>query len=496
VELRVAFRTLGCKLNQLETESLADAFKRSGWTVVEGREALEAGVVLFILNTCTVTGKAEQKARRLVRQALAANPVALAIVTGCYAQVEAEALADLHERALVVAGERKSLLLGLPARLADEWQGHGDLREAVQAFLRSAESGEGGELDPFAFIPEDFSFHSRPSLKVQDGCDNRCSYCRVRIARGSARSLPVAQVLERLQALEATGKAEAVLTGVNLYQYRDGAVRFPGLLRALLAGTRSIALRLSSWEPEGVDDEFLEVFAEGRIRPHVHLPVQSGSDAVLRGMARAYRRDKVLAACEALRRVRDDPFIAADLIAGFPGEGELEFADTLDLARRCDFAWIHAFPFSPRPGTVAWAMVPRVPERVAGDRVAALSTLAREGRGKFVERQIGSEVAAVLETGKGPVGNGLLHATSENYLRLLVRGLPEGFRGGSAFRCLIEGRVSRADVRPDSAIVPARSWLRVASSPATSFVKEGSLERETGGDEGWELDLFALYREN
>ena len=432
MELSVAFHTLGCKLNQLETESLADAFAKRGFAVLDGEAGGAAD--LLVVNTCAVTGKAEQKARHFVRHALAANPGAIALVTGCYAQVEPGAIDALHERAIVVPGGEKSLLLRLPAWLAEEWQGRGDLLDAVLAFRRAA---AGGAADPFAFSPDEFSFHSRPSLKIEDGCDNACAYCRVRIARGRARSLSADEVLARLRFLEAGGKAEVVLAGVNLFQYDDGHRRFPSLLRFLLEGTEKIAIRLSSYEPEGVNADFLDVFAHPRLRPHIHLPVQSGSDGVLRRMARAYRRDKVVVACDALRQVKGDPFIAADLIAGFPGESDGDFAATLDLARRCDFAWIHAFPFSPRPGTAAWAMGPKVPERVAGERVRALGDLARRGRESNIARHIGKEIEAVLEGGRPTAEGGTARATSANYLKLLVEDLPAGLACGAAIRCRI-----------------------------------------------------------
>jgi len=477
MELRVAFQTLGCKLNQLETEALVDAWKRAGCALVGQDEVVD----LYVLNTCTVTGRAEQKARRLVRRALARNPAALALVTGCYAEVEPEALASLHERALVVPGTEKAGLLDLAAWLAEEWQGHGDLAEAVRIWLGGL---RGGDADPFAFVPEGFALHSRPSLKIQDGCDNRCSYCRVCIARGPARSLPASLVLERLRALEAAGKAEVVLAGVNLHQYRDGDLRFPGLLRLLLEGSESIAIRLSSWEPEGVKADFLEAFAHPRVRPHLHLPVQSGSDAVLRRMARAYRRDKVIAACEELRRIKGDLFIAADLIAGFPGETEADFEATVDLARACGFAWIHAFPFSARPGTAAWSMGPKVPERLAGERTAALQGLAREGREAYMARQAGREVEAVLEAEAREVEAGKGRATSENYLKLSVTGLPAGTGRGRAFRCRLGPLRSSPTGSQANSVDPSLSISPVRGDPE--------------GDESLEsdYDLTAIWTGN
>jgi len=433
VSLRVAFHSLGCKLNQLETESLADAFRASGAAIAGSRAGSEVeedgarrevrddpaedscvGADLVIVNTCTVTSKAEQKARRIARAALTRNPGAAVLLTGCYAEMGERELEALGERVIVVPGTEKDAILELGAWLAENWQGHGELDRA----LREWRAGLGGRAtDRFAYKPERFGFHSRPALKVQDGCDNRCSYCRVCLARGRSSSLPAAEALERARALEERGAAEIVLTGVNLSQYDDEGRGFAELVRLLLEGTERVAYRLSSFEPDRVDEAFLEVFSERRVRPHAHLPIQSGSDPILARMARPYRRDRVLGAVVALRRARKDPFLACDLITGFPGETEADFEATLDLARECGFAWIHAFPFSARPGTKAWDMRPRVPERIAGERVGALTALARAGKAAYAARWIGEELEAVVEAG-GAEPRG----TAENYLKLRFEG--------------------------------------------------------------------------
>jgi len=425
LSFRVAFQTFGCKLNQLETESLADEFKRKGASLVSLADEAD----LYIFNTCTVTSKAEQKARRLIRSALAAHPGAWALVTGCYAQMEPEALAALSPegRLVVVPGENKADLLGLADSLS-EIPGPDGLDACIAAWRDSSENRN--RYGKFSFEPESFSFHSRPSLKIEDGCDNRCAYCRVCLARGKAVSLEAPEVLKRLKALEDAGAAEAVLTGVNLSQYRSGSLDFAGLLGYLLDNTSHIALRLSSYEPDRFDPRLMDVFSEQRVRPHMHFAIQSGSDSVLARMGRRYRRDDVLAACGALRQARRDPFIACDLIVGFPGETDEEFEDSAALAREVGFAWIHAFQFSPRPGTRAYSMKPQVPERVAGGRAAVLAELAAAGREAYIARWLGSEVSAVLErgsTGSCPdrAGRVLSRATSENYLKLLVS-LPAG----------------------------------------------------------------------
>ncbi|MCE1195348.1 tRNA (N(6)-L-threonylcarbamoyladenosine(37)-C(2))-methylthiotransferase MtaB [bacterium] len=466
--LRVAFKTLGCKLNQLETESVADVFAAAGAAI----GPFEAEADLYVVNTCTVTSKAEQKARRVMRQALASNSDAVVLVTGCYAQMDPEGLALVQPRTLVLPGEEKAALLSLASWLQENWQGHGDLFDAVAEWRQTLEPAAGDlpRPDPFAYHPLTFAFHSRPSLKIQDGCDNRCAYCRVCLARGPSVSLPAERLLGRVRELERSGKAEVVLTGINLAQYRDGAMRFPGLLAHLTANTERIRFRISSWEPEHVDAAFLEAFAHPRVQPHVHLSVQSGSSAVLRRMARPYAAERVLEAIAALRAAKADPFVAADLIAGFPGETDAEFAETLAFCARADFAWIHAFPFSARPGTRAWDMRPKVPERVAGERVAALSAIAKAGKARYVARQTGRLVAVILEKGGNPglddevspleasgpdaptlSGEGRA-GTSSNYLKVWVEGVPPDLPPGTSVEAVLKGGSSLPGIDASAAL--------------------------------------------
>ena len=453
--LRVAFRTLGCKLNQLETESIADAFSLAGALV----HPFDGPADLYVVNTCTVTGKAEQKARRVIRQALSQNPGAAVLVTGCYAQMDPEGLSLVSPRSVVLPGEEKTALLDLASWLQDNWQGHGDLFEAIVEWKlglggRGGSPAGGAARDRFSYHPQTFAFHSRPSLKIQDGCDNRCAYCRVCLARGPSVSLGREELLSRVLDLERSGKAEVVLTGINLSQYRDGDMKFPGLLGYLAENTGRIRFRLSSYEPERIDDAFLRAFAHPRVQPHVHLAVQSGSGSVLRRMARPYDAERLREALASLRAAKDDPFLAADIIAGFPGETDQEFEETYALCVDLDFAWIHAFPFSARPGTKAFDMRPKVPERIAGERVARLSALARAGKMGYVGRWVGKPVDIILEKsgdhdadeeaveaeGKDRSGAALPSGrvgTSSNYLKIRV----EGAAGTSLPGTLVEATI-------------------------------------------------------
>jgi threonylcarbamoyladenosine tRNA methylthiotransferase MtaB len=420
--LSAAVCTLGCKLNQLESEALAGAFKQAGFAVRSGSDSC-AGNIL-VVNTCTVTSKADQKARRLIRKALRDNPNSCVLVTGCYAQLasaEIQALeaecnpkGNVNERRLfVLKGDEKSALLDLPRYLNDAGADGAGLSALVGKWA-------GGRNGAFYFAPEQFSFHTRGFLKIQDGCDKHCTYCRVRLARGRSVSLGAEKVLAELRRLEENGYVEAVLVGVNITQYRDAAAEsLEELVEYLLAGTQNIALRLTSLEPDSISEQFAGVLSHKRIRPHFHLSVQSGSEKILKKMGRTYGPETVEQAVKLLRSVKDDPFLACDIITGFPGETEAEFEKTRALCQQDGFAWIHVFPYSKRPGTPAYSFPQPVCEKEAAKRAAALTDLAKHGRQDYVRRWLGREVEVLVEKGTTAQPS-CCRGVSDNYLKLLV----------------------------------------------------------------------------
>jgi len=428
--------TLGCKLNQLETEAISDSFRKNGFTLVPfsqiehiEKQMEEPGII--IINTCTVTSMAEQKARRVIRKALKEQKQACVIVTGCYAQMESlkflAGTPELSKRLYVIPGEKKDRLMDLAAYLSgvtcdggetdDDEASENDLPLLIASWLDGNYIEE--QDGTFRFAPENFSSHSRGFIKIQDGCDRSCAYCRVSIARGKSRSLAADEVLRRLEALEQRGYSEAVLTGVNISQYRDSNRELPELLELLLAETTAIRLRLSSIEPDSITDELLQVLENSRIRPHFHLSLQSGSAEVLARMGRTYTPDDVRKKTALLRMARNDPFLACDIIAAFPGETEGEFMKTFALCEEMNFAWIHAFPFSPRPGTAAFGFSGRVSEKEKTERVERLRELAAGGRREYIRRWEGKEVEAVVERGDD-LTEGLAVGVSENYLKIRV----------------------------------------------------------------------------
>jgi threonylcarbamoyladenosine tRNA methylthiotransferase MtaB len=410
----VLIHTLGCKLNQLESEALRDAFYKGGFDLYKPPSNGPPPDIV-IINTCTVTSKADQKARRVIRKSLRDYPDSRVIVTGCYAELEQNTIKEIDEQRLFVfKGKEKSAILDLPDFIR---KNEGGLRDSIKTWRENLESQTNDSIEVFQFLPERFYGHTRAFLKIQDGCGKHCTYCRIRLARGKSVSLDSGEVLSRLKTLEKK-HSEAVLTGVNICQYRDdkNSCGFTRLLENLLSGTEKINIRLSSLDPEYINNEFIKILSHDRIRPHFHLSVQSASDAVLGKMGRSYNRETLENAVSLLRSVKDDPFIACDIIAGFPGETADEFSKTLEFCGRMNFAWIHVFPYSKRSGTEAWAFADNIKEAEVTERVKILGDLARRGRAAYTRRWLGREVDVLVEKGSLKSCRGI----SENYLKLLI----------------------------------------------------------------------------
>lgn len=438
----IHFESLGCKLNQIEIEAIAQAFAKAGFNPDISREvahdeplptskiSLEQNVApLFtILNTCTVTGKAEQKARRLIRLLLKKHSSAPVLVTGCYAEVEQQFIASLDPRVVVLPGSLKNSLVLLPQFLLHRQivLPEEPIIESLCAFVAFAQDEQKSSAEDhlhnsllstkpkdFALSTDTFIAHSRASVKIQDGCNNKCSYCRIRLARGKAVSLPITEVIKTIQKIEAAGWNEVVLTGVNLSQYSDGSKNFADLLALILKNTKNIAIRISSLYPERINEELAPLLAHKRIRPHFHISVQSGSDTILKSMRRPYTAETVGKAVRILRKVKDNPFIACDIIAGYPGETDADFEQTLALCTELNFASIHAFPFSARPGTEAWDLKPKIPERVTKERVAQLISLSNTNKQNYERSWIGKPLKAIIEHSEK---DGVLRLLTENYI--------------------------------------------------------------------------------
>jgi threonylcarbamoyladenosine tRNA methylthiotransferase MtaB len=374
---QVHLASLGCRLNEAELERWARDFHARGWRVTGDPEAAD----LLVVNTCAVTREAARKSRNLLRRAQHRNPRAKLVVSGCYATLEPDAARAIEGVDLLVDNRDKEALVDLSLA-------------AFDASVMPAHARLPGESSLFA------RGRSRAFVKVQDGCRHRCTFCIVTVARGEERSRPLAEVLGDIRRLVAEGVKEAVLTGVHLGAYRDGRAGLPGLAAAILADTDLPRLRFGSVEPWDLDDAFLRLFDNPRLLPHLHLPLQSGSDAVLRRMARRARTGDFARLVEAARGRTPRFNVSTDVIVGFPGETESEWRESMTFIEAMGFAHIHVFPYSPRPGTRAARMPDQVPPEVIRRRCRELHGLSRLMKRAFIEANLGDTVEVLWEAGR------------------------------------------------------------------------------------------------
>ena len=399
--MNVFLTALGCRLNEAELESWERGFRAAGHAVVASPQSAQVVVV----NTCAVTAEAARKSRKLIGGLHRRNPSARLVVTGCFAELEPEAAAGLYGVDLVLGNRDKDHLV---ARVA------GELDVAAMPVLATDPDGA------HAFR----AAHTRAFVKVQDGCRNQCSFCVVTVARGEERSRTVEEVIAEVRALEADGVAEVVLCGVHLGGYGDDlGLDLVTLVDRLLRATSIPRVRLSSLEPWDLPDEFGALWGGGggRLLPHLHLPLQSGSDPVLRRMARRCMTASFARLVDRLRGAIPDLHLTTDLIVGFPGESDGDFRDTLAFAGRIGFAHIHVFPFSPREGTRAASLLDPVAPALIRERVGELAALATRMREQHLARAVGQTRAVLWETGeRGASGDGARRFTgyTDTYLKV------------------------------------------------------------------------------
>jgi threonylcarbamoyladenosine tRNA methylthiotransferase MtaB len=439
----------GCRAARADGEAVGNRLRAAG--LDEGHSA-SADVV--VVNTCSVTAEADRAARAFIRRTHRMNPDARIVVTGCYAQRAPQELAGMAGVAAVVGNSHKALApeiaLGLASQ-AGRPKSAGDLAPGTPSSLVSLQSLVGGTATGTAPIWADDRFaHSfieeaqllpglqtRPNLKIQEGCGNRCTFCVIPQTRGSSRSLPAEAVLRQVEGFVAGGGNELVLSGINLGRWghdlptREGSPRLTlaGLLRQILNCTRLPRLRLSSVEPMDWNGELIGLMAEfggTRLARHAHLPLQSGSDAVLRRMHRRYRPWHYAEKVELLLRAAGPELtLGADVMVGFPGETDSEFEETLDVVRALPFGYLHLFPFSPRPGTRGWALHAERPvaSEAVDERMAELRTLSIEKSRAHRNCFIGRELEAItLHTPPALSYLGRATALSENFLPLEIAG--------------------------------------------------------------------------
>ncbi len=401
----VALTTLGCKTNQYESAAMEERLLAAGYEVVP----FEDGAELVIVNTCTVTAATDSQSRNLIRRARRLNPAARIVVTGCYAQVAPDKLVSIPGVALVIGNAEKKEFLDLLHDVADTPQIRvSDIRQAREAVPLSLSR---------------FAERSRAFVQIQNGCDAFCSYCIIPHARGRSRSLEPDRTLEQVRQLVAGGYPEIVLTGIHIGGY--GADLSPSTsLRELVARieeeTAVRRLRLGSIEPTEIPTTLVDQVARSQVVcPHFHIPLQSGDDAVLQRMNRLYDTAFFRQLVQGIRGRIADAAIGLDVIVGFPGETEEEFANTCRFIDELPATHLHVFPFSRRPGTPAATMPDQVPGDVAKERAARLRTLGGAKTRAFAEGVVGGELEVVVEGGSE---GGLRKGLSRNYLTVLFSG--------------------------------------------------------------------------
>ena len=387
MERTFSIHTIGCKLNQFESEWIREALLRRSWEFRRFEECAQ----FHIINSCTVTGRSDARCRNAVRRARKRCPEAFIIVTGCYAEVQPAALSAMGEVDLVLGNVGKR---SLPAIMEEIVSGRTRETELPDGMGATRITGEEGAIDCFLD-------HSRAFVKIQDGCDASCSYCIVPRARGPSRSIPAEAVLEQASLLAERGFHEIVLSGIHLGRYgRDlqPATTLADLVEMLTARGGDMRFRLSSIEVNELSARLVDLIASGdRIAPHLHVPLQSGDDSILRAMNRPYDAAAFKAKIEEVARKRPGIGIGTDVIVGFPGETAECFGRTLGLVREMPLSYLHVFSFSSRPGTAAAAMPGRVEPAEKKRRSAALIALGRRKKLAFMRAQIGTIQPALIQ---------------------------------------------------------------------------------------------------
>ena len=447
--MKVAFHTLGCKVNHYETEAIKEAFVSRGAEVVGEEEFAD----VYIINTCTVTNIADRKSRQFIRRARRINSDALVVVTGCYAQVSADEVAAMPEVDLIVGNGRKSEICGLvmqklqktAAELhTEEWSASATPAAACVSGPadgpdRSDLTGVAGSKAEVLVLPrEELDFYedmgrieagsdgmTRAYIKIQDGCDRFCSYCLIPFARGPVRSRPAAEIVGEVSSLVGAGYREIVLTGINtaLYGTEPSAECSLSQLLTMLdeldaPDDDDFRIRLSSLEPTVVDkDNVEEIIRHRRLCHHLHLSVQNGSDAILKSMNRHYTRGEYLDIVKALREYDSQFGITTDIIVGFPGETDSDFRDTLDIVKEAGFGKTHVFRYSPRKGTAGAKLRGTVPEAVKKERAGILEEAAEEVARGFRQSIIGMEQTVLIEEEE----DGYMTGYTGNYIKVYIK---------------------------------------------------------------------------
>jgi len=381
----VFIETLGCKLNQSESETMGRDLSAAGYRIVHSIDEAD----IFLLNTCTVTGVADRKARQAARASLKTNPRIKVVITGCYAERDSGELSKLPGIATVLGNAAKS-------NIASELESIG--------FIHSKE--------PF----KSEAGRTRSMIKIQDGCDHRCAYCIVPLVRPHKSCVHAEIIIEQIKKRQAEGFREVILTGTEIGEYAKDGLNLAGLLKRILAKTGIERVRISSLQPQEINQELVNLWKNKRLCRHFHLSLQSGSDTVLRHMQRRYNKASYRSAVKLIRDAVPEAAITTDIIAGFPGETDAEFEKSFRFIEEIGFSRLHVFPYSPRPGTLAASMPGQVESSTIKTRVDRLLKLGRQGELDFKRRFKGKTLEILIEAREDARWVGY----TDNYIRATI----------------------------------------------------------------------------
>ena len=401
---RVAFYTLGCKVNQYETESIKNQLLKKGYT----ETAFEEKAEIYIVNSCTVTSVADRKTRNMLRRAKKINPRGIVIVTGCYAQTNSKELLEMEEIDYVIGNSDKNAIVNfiedIENRTMEKVKNH-------NIFLDS----EYTEYE-FATLRE----MSRAYVKIQDGCNNFCSYCKIPFARGKSRSRKKENIIKEIEKLVEEGFKEIILIGINLGAYGedlDEGENFESLLKSILEINKLQRVRIGSVYPDKISDEFINMFDNKKLMPHLHISLQSCDDEVLKRMRRKYGSSLIEERLLKLKKKVKNMEYTADVIVGFPGETEEMFQNSYNLIEKIGFSGIHIFQYSDRENTIASSFTDKIDAKVKKERADRLEVLKSKMAKKERKKYIGKHLSVLLEEKI----NGYLYGYSENYLRVKIK---------------------------------------------------------------------------
>lgn len=418
--MKIAFKTLGCRVNLYETDALASRFKAAGYEIANADEDTD----IFVVNTCTVTNQSDQKCRQALHQIRRQHPESLIVATGCMVNHRKNELLENKTVDYAIDNERKYALFNI----------------IDKHFKGEQVDPEGLDIDLFGYQPAFDTFHTRSLIKIHDGCNNFCSYCLIPMVRGRATSRSDKDIYDNIRSVVDHGFKEIVLTGVNMgrYQYQD--VNFEGLVENILNIDGDFRLRISSIEPDNFSDRFLRLFENEKLAPHMHICLQSGAENTLKAMRRHYTAAEFKNMCERIKTAIPDFNITTDLIVGFPGETEDDFMESAEMCREIGFSHIHTFKYSVRNGTKAATMPNQIPEKIKTERSGIIRKISAENKKRYFEQMLGKPQKMLIERINS---DGIAQGYGENYIPMRLKGI--GLEKNAFVNVIVDSIIEKGD---------------------------------------------------